>query len=210
MTPKSIDKDVEKLLDKLDATHEPIYIKVSPEVGAKINDCFIIVREKVKNSGGRMILGWQIWKTKYLIEAEFHAVWENPDADLIDLTPKEGDIEKILFVEDENSVYEEKQVENIRLNISTNELVDDLINVCKAIHRFNNRGNRAELYEGDFIASLDATQIKHITYLTEMQSIISLLLSNKGRRTSPCPCGRGIKFKECHGKNLSERVSKVV
>ena len=171
----------------------------------------MIVREKVKNAGGRMILGWQIWETKYLVEAEFHAVWENPNEELIDLTPKEiTNINKILFVEDENLVYEEKQVDNVRLNISSNELVDDLISVSQAIFRFNNRGPRAELYGADLIASLNETEINHIKYLQVLQEMISSLLFLKGRRTSSCPCNSGKKFKECHGKNLLPRVSKIV
>lgn len=211
MTPRNIDQNIKRLIHKLNATHEPIFVKVIPEKGSQVKDCFMIVREKVKNAGGRMILGWQIWETKYLVEAEFHAVWENPNEELIDLTPKEiTNINKILFVEDENLVYEEKQVDNVRLNISSNELVDDLINVSKAIFRFNNRGLRAEMYGADLIASLNDREINHIKYLQVLQEMISALLFSKGRRTSPCPCNSGKKFKECHGNNLLARVSKIV
>lgn len=72
MTPLKNDKDVQKLLKLLNATHTEIYLDVEPEAGARPNDCFINVQNKVAVAGGQMIMGWQIWKNKYLVEAECH------------------------------------------------------------------------------------------------------------------------------------------
>lgn len=208
MTPIKIDKDITRLLNKLNATHEPLFLDVTPEPNARIGDCFIIVREKVKKHGGRMILGWQIWKTPNLIEAEFHAVWENPDEELIDLTPKEDNVKRILFVEDENSIYEDRQIDNIRLNISSNTLVDDLITVLSATFRFYNMGERADLY--DLSEVLNEKQMNHIKYLKEMQQFINILLQNIGKVTSHCPCRSGLKFKDCHRKNFESKMAKII
>ena len=208
MTPERIDKDVEKLLKKLKASHEPVFLDVTPEMGAEVGDCFIIARNKVKKEGGNIVIGWQIWKKGDLIEAEAHAVWADNNEQLFDLTPKEGNVSKILFVEDEEMVYEDRQIDSVRLNLGNNPLVDDLIAVCEAIHRFYNLGERADLY--DLSSILTREQITHAEYLKQMQEYISVILYRNGKRKSPCPCGSGIAFKGCHGLNLANRIARVV
>ena len=135
-TPEGVDKYIQKLIEILNPTHEPIYVDFKAEPEAKPSDCFPIVEQKVENQGGKMILGWQIWKTNNLVEAEFHAVWETPDGDLLDISPKEIIVDKILFVEDNNLKYEGKQIDNVRLNITKNSIVDDLILINKTIFEF--------------------------------------------------------------------------
>lgn len=208
MTPKLEDKEVQRLLRKLDATHEPDYLNITPEVGAETKDCFIVVQNKVNNDGGRMIMGWQIWKGKYLIEAECHAVWEDEDKQLHDITPKEFDVDKILFVEDEKLIYDNKQIDNVRINTTNNSLVDDLILVCEAIYRFDNKGERATLY--DLSTVLDEAQIKHKEYLMMLKGFINTILVKNGSRKSLCPCQSGIKFVDCHGKDLKKRIQKDI
>lgn len=137
MTSQIEDKDVQRLLNRLNATHEPDYLDVTPEPGVNVRDCFVAVQEKVKQDGGRMIMGWQIWKGKHLIEAECHAVWEDEDQMLHDITPKDIPVSRILFVEDENLIYEEKQIDNVRVNLTNNDLVDDLILVCACAYSTN-------------------------------------------------------------------------
>jgi hypothetical protein len=208
MTPKIEDKEVQRLLNKLNATHEPDYLEVTPEPRADVNDCFIIVQDKVKKDGGRMIMGWQIWKGKHLIEAECHSVWEDNDGNLHDLTPKEFAVDKIIFVEDENLVYEEKQIDNVRLNITNNELVDDLILVAQAIYRFDNKEERASLY--DLSGVLNDEQFRHKEYLMALKKFINVILAQKGSRKSLCPCQSGSKFRDCHGKDLRKRIQKDI
>ena len=105
-------------------------------------------------------MGWQIWKTKNLIEAEAHAVWKYLNEELHILTPKESGVSKILFVEDENLIYLDTQIDNIRWKLTNNPLEVDLIEVSNAIYRFNNLGERAELY--DLSSVLNEKQLKHI------------------------------------------------
>ena len=155
-----------------------------------------------------MIIGWQIWKGKYLIEAECHAVWEDNDEELHDLTPKEFAVTKILFVEDDKLIYEDKQIDNVRLNIKNNPLVDDLILVCEALFRFDNRGNRATLY--DLSNVLTDEQIQHKEYLVEMKELINSILRSNGNRKSLCPCQNGVKFVDCHGKDLLKKIKKDI
>lgn len=57
--------------------------------------------EKVRHDGGAIVFGWTIWEwPKVMLTAEFHAVWESPDGDLIDITPKPQRETSIIFVPD--------------------------------------------------------------------------------------------------------------
>ncbi|RYY50590.1 MAG: zinc chelation protein SecC [Chitinophagaceae bacterium] len=208
MTPRIEDKTVQHLLRKLNATHTPLYLKVEPEPNAQIKDCFIAVREKVEKQGGRMILGWQVWKTEHLVEAECHAVWEDEEENLHDITPKEINVSEILFVEDENIVYEDKQIDNVRMNITDNDLVDDLILVNEAIFKFDNKGERALLY--DLSRVLTEEQIRYKAGLMKLKEIISVILVSGGRRKSQCPCQSGKRYRDCHGHDLKKRLEKDV
>jgi len=208
MAPKKITPTIRRLINSLNASHEELYLPIESEKGTQNQKCFSNVQKKIKHCGGKMIIGWQIWETKHIVEAECHAVWEDENGNLHDITPKPLGIDKILFVEDENLKYEEKQIENIRLNKSNNQLVDDLINVCKAIYRFDNKDERAFLY--DLSNILNVEQEKHKFYLVELKEIINQILKKGGNRKSLCPCGSQLKFTDCHGYNLNNRIKKDV
>lgn len=208
MTPNKITPAVRILLNKINATHEEIYLSVEPEEDAVVSDCFPSVQKKVEQYGGKMIMGWQIWETKHLVEAECHAVWEDENGELHDITPKPFNIDKILFVEDANLEYEEKQIDSIRINKSKINLVDDLIDVCKAIHRFDNKGERADLF--DLTDVLNEEQKNHRGYLIELKDYINFMLEKGNNNKSLCLCGSELKFIDCHGYNLKKRIEKDI
>jgi len=97
ITPTSIDSHVEKLIFKICKTSTPVYLPIKPESYAEPLYCFPAVQEKIKRDGGQMILGWQIWKGNFLVEGEFHAVWESPTKGLVDITPKQVPLEEYYF-----------------------------------------------------------------------------------------------------------------
>jgi len=205
MVPKEIDERVRALVEKVDPSHEPIYVNVWPEKGAEISDCFRVVERKVQQDGGRMVLGWQVWQTKHLIEAECHAVWEKPNGDLLDITPKQFKTKRILFLEDENVVYDGRQIDNIRLNISGNALADDLIMISEENYAFLNRGDRANSYE----LVLTNEQRAHYEYIQSMQYMVSTMLRKNNTRESTCLCNSGQRYSECHGNNLLQKLRAV-
>tara|TARA_R110002167_G_C12369509_1_gene623973 strand:- start:65 stop:580 length:516 start_codon:yes stop_codon:yes gene_type:complete len=169
------------LLSKVGAKSEPVFLPSRPVAGAPLNECFPIVDKKVESAGGKKVLGWQIWKTPLLVEAEFHAVWESPEGDLIDITPKSLPLAKILFLPDEAAVYEGKQVNNIRVNTTGNQLVDDFIAVCNAIFRIENKGDRAFQYE--LSLSGDEAQAYHM--LTKARELLEVMALQGMNRKSP-------------------------
>ena len=186
---------------------KPFLIDFIPEKDAKVLDCFPTVQKKVKECGGNMILGWQFWETTNIIEAEFHAVWESPEEKIIDITPKSiNGIYHTLFLIDENLVYQGKQKDNYRINTTQNKFVDDLIKVCEAIFKFENKGERAYQY------SLQMTALEEEKYhkLKSLQELYQIIIDQKLGKNSPCVCGSGEKIKHCHGKNLQQTLSQLI
>ena len=63
-TPARIDKEVLKFCKSVSVS-EPFYIKVEvdKEMSSEVNDCFFNVEKVVKEQGGEIQYGWQIWKT---------------------------------------------------------------------------------------------------------------------------------------------------
>jgi hypothetical protein len=58
------------------------------------------VLHRVREHGGKRINGWMIWEADDFDEAEFHCVWQNPDGQLVDVTPRVDREERILFLAD--------------------------------------------------------------------------------------------------------------
>ncbi len=205
MTPETIDDDVRKLLKIIGTKYEPIYLDVFPESYAEVVECFQAVQKKILRDGGCQQLGWQIWKTNNIVEAEFHAVWKSPTGELRDITPRHFDIPKILFLPDPDAKYIGAQVDNIRLNISNNRLVDDFIEVCKAIFRILNKGNRKFDYEF-VLTGEDANQYE---FMQQTKEGLSLMIKENLTRNSQCFCKSGNKYKHCHGNKLNKSLSRI-
>ena len=204
--PERNDKYIPHLLNKIGTNNAPMIIKVIPEKEAKLLDCFMNVEKKVNNEGGKGILGWQFWKTDILMEAEFHAVWESEKKELLDITPKGlPRINHILFVIDERLIYEEKQKDNFRINITDNKLVDDFIEISKAIFNFENKGERAYQYE----LKLSESENRKYEELRMLKKLFLHMIKMKANEASPCVCGSGKKFKNCHGRDLRINLNRL-
>ena len=205
MTPDSIDNDVRKLIKLIGTNTEPLNIDVTPEPYAQIIECFPAVEEKIKKDGGSQALGWQIWKTEILVEAEFHAVWKSPEGVLKDITPKQIRIPKILFLPDPRAKYNGTQVDNVRLNITQNRLVDDFIELSKAIFRMENKGSRAFEYKLTF----NGQEARLYEALKQMKVGLYFMITQRANRNSPCFCDSGTKYKHCHGNKLNKTLSRI-
>lgn len=120
MTPLEIDDDIRRLISLIGVETTPIYVGLSPEPYARVSECFPSVAEKMARDGGAQVLGWQLWKTAILAEGEFHALWRSPAGVLVDITPKQIPVERILFLPDPQTKYVGAQVDNVRLNITNN------------------------------------------------------------------------------------------
>lgn len=205
-TPNEEDIDVKRLLEYIKVPHVPIRMPINALNGAKLSDCTNIVAEYVKNNGGNIIYGWQIWKSAILVEAEFHAVWENLKGELVDLTPKPPGFSHILFAKDDSIIYQGKQIDSIRLNITDNPLVDHFIEALKAIYRLQNNGEKAFLDGQAFIESLSEEEIQRLTFCTELRQSLFTMVKVGATIDSPCLCGKPIAYKDCHGRDFNKFI----
>lgn len=203
MVPKTINNDILKLVDLVNKKSKPFFIPVIPESYSIPGACFPTVEEKIKRHGGKMVLGWQLWETNLLAEAEFHAIWESPDGVLLDVTPKDIPIEKILFLSDSKTKYSGKQVDNIRMNMTNNPLVDDFIELAKLKFRLLNRGDLVNKIGEVRLTGKDAQIFQAILEIKD--GVYAMILKNC-TRNNLCFCGRNIKYKHCHGKDLKKAI----
>lgn len=200
-----IDDDLERLVDAVGSGTRPVFIEVTPEPYARVNECFPAVAEKVRQDGGKAQLGWQLWRGRFLLEAEFHAVWRSPKSDLRDITPKSVPVGRILFLPDPRARYEGRQVDSVRLNRTTNQLVDDLVAVHEALFRLGNAGERAT----QNAVVLEGPDAEHFGHLQEMLAGIISILNGGGTRNSPCFCRSRRRYRLCHGEDLCSRLART-
>lgn len=203
MTPEKIDHDINRLISQLKSTEQPVYVPHRPAQHAQINECFPAVAEMVSTNKGSMCLGWQIWKTSLLVEAEFHAVWRSPEGELIDITPKPIALQKILFLPMPLATYDGAQVDNVRLNATGNNIVDDFILVHEVIFKIENKGARAYQYE----LQLTGIEAQIYAFLQDLKIRLNIMASQGLTKRSPCFCGSKMKYKNCHGRALESALN---
>jgi hypothetical protein len=205
-TPNKIDKKINELLERLSITGTPIYVDIRPDDGSNVLDCFENVRRKIIRDHGTMILGWQIWELPFMIEAEFHAIWKSPTGELIDITPKPINENQILFIADPNAKYDERQIDNVRMNTSNNRLVDDYIELYKAKFRIENKGNLAKINGEIFLQGNEARIWETInSFIDNIRIMITKGLTHE----SMCFCSGNLPYSLCHGRDLIEKLKKI-
>lgn len=201
-TPKIISRDVLKFCETI-SNHKPIYIAVVSDSQSEVNECFPNVEEKVKVDGGKIKYGWQVWKTRnYLIEAEFHAVWESDNGECIDITPKENLEDKILFLTEDEIVYKGVQIDNIRESLVKDVLVDELIKNRREYFLLMNSENIKDKYGVLTEDDLTTEQVKRCEYLMKEHIILINKIEEKYSSkeigvNDECLCGSGKKYKKC-------------
>ena len=208
MTPTITDIHLEKLLDKMKLQKSSgIYVEVKPDTSAELYECIYNVKNKIKINGGKEILGWEIWKTDILIEAQFHSVWQSPNGNFEDITPRESGakVEKILFFPDKKLKYAGYQKDNIRLNITDNRLVDDFIQLVETLFIIQNKG--AEKYNNKRV--LEGKEAEYYSVGERIKIGIYTMINQGLNRNSPCFCGSETKYKHCHGKKFSKTLEKI-
>ncbi len=105
-----------------------LYISAAPLPGAQQNDCFAIVQRQAAAHGGAMVVGWAVWEfPRLFIEAQFHAVWQQPCGALLDLTPRQFVIPRVLFLHDPGRQYLGLQVDSVRLALTADKDVKQLL-----------------------------------------------------------------------------------
>lgn len=100
---------------------EPCYVVHQAVAGAELGQCFAAVEQQVRQHGGEQVVGWALWVwPKVLIEAEWHAVWRDPEGVLVDITPRPRGqrLNKIAFLRDVNGGTKGTALGNVRKNLA--------------------------------------------------------------------------------------------
>jgi hypothetical protein len=128
-TPLIISDKIKELCAKIDKNSKPIFLDVEKLPHSLELDCYENVTKQIAKEGGKVQHGWQIWEWPgIMIEAEFHAVWVDRKGVFHDITPKQIDrINKILFLPDSSRTYEGRQIDNERMPIQDDPLIDEFI-----------------------------------------------------------------------------------
>lgn len=189
-TPEKITPKIKKLCEMIVPISEINlqFVEVDVDSYALKLECIENVKKKINRDGGSIQYGWAIWEWPHImVEAEFHAVWVDQQGNLIDITPKEDNQEKILFLKDNSRTYTGNRIDNFRLNISNNPSVIKLIEVSQKLTEAINKDDK----EAIFILNIQAREL-----IKEVKN-----LKIKLGRNDICDCGSGKKFKNCCGKD---------
>lgn len=200
------DPFIKKLLVKI-GSRKPIQIvSVIEEDFSTVNNCFFNVKEKVEKFGGNIIYGWEILRTQILCEAVRHAIWMSQEGKLIDITPKQNNQKNILFVEDNDWIFSGKIVDNIRLNVTNNSLVDDLILISETIGKLNQFGSFSANGEFMTLNKIEDT----VKVLERMKKDLEIFIFDGNNNYSICFCCNEKLYKECFAATLKDLMNFII
>ncbi|WP_339483160.1 YecA family protein [Pseudomonas sivasensis] len=181
------------------SSEQPIVMKVEHLSFAVPSECYSNVEEQVLRSGGSAVYGWQIWDwPAALTEAEFHAVWRDPNGSLHEITPKVDGDQVIVFLPDPSRTYQGRRIDSIRHAASANQILADFIHLCEAtFRRFGQTpsGTALEGKEADLYKSSEMAR----TFMVDV-------INNGANRNAACLCGSGERYKRCHEHKLRRLI----
>ena len=203
LPPKTADlsEKVIQLCSKIVPGVKPFFLDVEMVDFTQPNECFPNVNTMVSKKGGSVQYGWQIWETipNIMIEGEFHSVWVDQSGVYHDITPKEKGINKILFLPDNTRKYEQKQIDNIRMNLTNHHLIDDYINNAEAIFEATNRGELATSNQYILTPEISNLFAEKLSYRKLIEDKFTSPRIPDNPRNKACICGSGKKYKKCCG-----------
>lgn len=177
-----------------------MWVLVKPEREGQINECFLIVRNKVTRSGGSILHGWTIAERPGLfIEAEFHAVWLDNVGTLLDVTPRRDRIDEILFLPDPTNIFDEDSLvrrDNVRLAEYDHPIVHEFLRHAEKVRMYeesctNPNNPREMILDRDIYEPM----------LSRCVELEQAMIALRPERNSMCRCGSAKKFKHCCGGN---------
>ncbi len=118
------------------------YIDISPEAyngEYQVGCCQTNVAKKIEKDGGRRLIGWCIWKSPVLLEAQYHHVWLSPEGKIEDITPQSDEGETILFVIDPEQKDDGLPVQNKRKILKNIPEVRKMIDLQDRLYFYRRR-----------------------------------------------------------------------
>ncbi|MCC7570125.1 SEC-C domain-containing protein [Candidatus Micrarchaeota archaeon] len=193
-TPNEISNTILSFCNGINGDEKPQYITVSSFNYCLENHCFPNVDETVREKGGHIVNGWVIWQwDNIILEAEAHAVWENPKGEVIDVTPHTPEESQIVFLRDSNVKYNGIQYDNIRKGLTDSKLVAEYIALCQELYKIQDENRK----DSNSIEIKDPQTIKRYRTIEEKKIVLEKTFCSNVGRNDPCPCGSGRKYKKC-------------
>ena len=192
---------INKVVEKINSGKEAIIVPVVVEAYSIVADCFYNVEEKVKRDGGSVLYGWSVLFSSYLCEAERHAIWKSSSGELIDITQHTGGMQYSCFVE-EDLDYQGQLIDNVRVNITENKIVDDWIMICETKSKIESYATQTRV---DNKIQVEYSNPIHIGLIKKYEHLINVLnyyLNNNATENSICCCKSGKIYKDCHSTIL--------
>lgn len=127
-TPARITTHIHKLCRRLGLGWKPQFVPVLERNDSGFRDCFNDVQRHIAENGGSIVYGWLLWEWPgILVEAEFHAVWQSPEGELLDVSEKPCGETTVLFIKDPTRVFSGRRVDNVRLAVGKDPRISELI-----------------------------------------------------------------------------------
>lgn len=205
-TPVLDSEVINRTIKAMGLTNLPEYVNILPDKNLAYGECFYNVQKYIENYGGKLVCGWQFYELTYMIEAEFHGIWQNPEGILVDITPREYNVDKILFIEDKTLVFDGIRRDNFRYNKLNNPLVDDVIELEK--RKFIMIDKAENVNE---IGEIHWNQIESFFYerIAIASNEIEEMIRCDGDNNSYCTCKSGLSYEQCHRKEVGFLLSAI-
>ena len=169
------------------AAISPPIRKLCKDVAGNAEPAYIPVRTGTEQENMTAAPGWVIWQVAdALIEAEFHVAWRKSDGELIDITPRPGGEDTILFVEDPKRSAGAPEVDRERRALRRDPLIEDFITLGRKQFLLLHADQPAE-------PAL-------MRRLAVSQLIVKNMLERGLGGDDACLCNSGKRYKNCHGK----------
>lgn len=170
--PQKIDKNILDFSRTIAPKSDPEFIPLKPELWCRMNECYNNVLNKIKICGGKRQLGWRIQMVpdpfpKFMLEAIHHAIWISESGEKIDITPIDAVTEQIIFLPDDDTIFNEYRIGEKYYALIDCPLVNEYVRLCN-------------LESSEYISKTKLVDKPNIPEkLTLQQSILQIQILNK-------------------------------
>ena len=108
--------------------------------------------------------------------------------------------------EDKGWVYDQGFYDNVRVNITDNPVVDDLILLKETATKLWQTSTR----KSKTIVTVSWPVGKAIEYLNALEVATRMFIYSNNNEDSNCHCGRPMSYKNCHGLDLKSELEELL
>jgi len=206
--PPKVAAHIRTFCRSIQPNFELLFVPIEAAPESQVNECFENVSRHCKQVGGSIVNGWSIRTWSHVwIAAEHHAVWQNAEGQMTDISPNQIRSYRTLFLPDPNCNYDFDR--NSRRAKKFKALRND-----PAIIEFFEAEKR--LFEYIEQCTVDGTlkvevDLKAYSNLVHQKNATLALLSLKYLRQSQlCRCGSGIIFGNCHALEFTRLLAELL